>query len=130
MRAILILSGLACLSGPACQSQTDQAKTDQQMLQGQWTVTSADTGGYLPWLENAAKGGRLVITGEQLTITGHDETKGRFRLHTNTEPKGIDVELQGEGPPIDGIYELDRATLKLCFGNEKRGSIRCSASRH
>ena len=97
MRAILILSGLACLSGPACQSQTDQAKTDQQMLQGQWTVTSADTGGYLPWLENAAKGGRLVITGEQLTITGHDETKGRFRLHVTRAQCFREVLRTGSG---------------------------------
>jgi uncharacterized protein (TIGR03067 family) len=66
--------------------------------------------------EELVKALKRTITGDKYVITRDGETiaKGTFTLDAGQKPKTIDAKMEGVDKPIQGIYELEGDTLKIC----------------
>jgi uncharacterized protein (TIGR03067 family) len=92
------------------------AKKDQEKLQGDWTLQSGERDGQ-QFPEDLVKALKRNITGDKYVITRDGETlaKGTFTLDPAQKPKAIDIKLEGVDKPVQGIYELEGDTFKLCY---------------
>ena len=118
MRARLpILVAVVVLFGVA--RAADDATKDSEKLAGTWVGTAAeDYGQKVP--EEQAKELRLVFAGTEFTASHGDKTvmKGNFTLDPAKKPKAIDLKSTSgrhEGKTLEGVYELDGDTFKICF---------------
>ncbi len=109
-----------------------KSKTDQEQLQGTWTMTSLHVGDR----DLVASDGyeSLTFEGDKMFITrnGQRFDKGTtFKLDPTKSPRTIDLEIDGapkdEAEPKDdekivyqGIYEFDGPRLRICFHQKKR----------
>jgi uncharacterized protein (TIGR03067 family) len=106
-------------------AQGDEAalKKDRAALQGAWKVTSFETN-----KGKAFEGAMLEFDkdGKNLTFTHNGETKkGTFKLNPAGKPKEIDISPADENKTLEGIYQIDKDTLKICLapdGNDGRPS--------
>ena len=91
--------------------RADDAKKDQEKLQGTWSVVSAEADGTAT---DEIKNDKLVFAGDKITIkkAGGDEEHVTFTLDTSKKPKQIDI--NADGKMIQAIYELDGDKLKVC----------------
>jgi uncharacterized protein (TIGR03067 family) len=115
--AVLVL----CLFLAAAAGADDANKKDHEQLQGTWvTVTGEMNGDKLG--DDIAKDLKFVVKGDKFEVDGPAEVikqyaKGTFKLEATTKPKTIDITV-GEGAMkgdlIEGIYEFDGDTLKMC----------------
>ena len=101
--------------------QTDDAK----LIQGTWVV---DPGVYKDVKDEAVikemKAVRVIFAGDSFTMKhppGNEE-KGRFRLDAAKKPKQIDFTTP-DGK-AEGIYELGKDSLKLCWTKESKTRAR------
>lgn len=118
-RCIVMVLVAAPLVAAAPVPKEDEAKKDAEKLQGTWKVVSIE------------EGGRVVTEKVSLTVTfdkdtlvmsgdGRQAIKGTFKLDPSKKPKAIDVTItqgkreQDGGKVLQGIYELDKDTLKWC----------------
>jgi len=117
--SVLALSLLLAADGK------DSALSDQQKLQGKWTITSAVMDG-----NKVPKGqlrGSLLFKGDKYSYStaGGDKGGGTFRIDPSKKPKFLDS-IPSDGPvkgmTVEQIYELDGDILKICLalpGNER-----------
>src|SRR5262249_1791169 len=103
---------------PLAAATTDDAKPDQELLQGDWHALSIEgaTG------KAEGKGSEpdrfaLHIEGNTIVFKGiygmlGGDGKGTFTLDPKPNPKAIDMEL--DKGKIIGIYELEGGRLTLC----------------
>jgi uncharacterized protein (TIGR03067 family) len=96
----------------------DDAKSDQQKLQGKWTLASGiQNGNEIP--KDQVKG-ELVFKGNKYSWTTGDGQggSGTFTLDPSRKPKVLDsVPSDGpsKGETIKEIYDLDGDNFKICF---------------
>jgi len=88
--------------------------TDQEKIQGTWTLVSAQSNGKaLP--DDVVKNITLVFADNKLKTKNKDrENEAPFKLNWEKKPREIDLELpDGVGR---GIYDLDGDNLKIIHG--------------
>ena len=98
----------------------DDAKKDQDAIQGAWKIVSSETGGTNRTEE--AKDHLIAFEGDTFALKKGDEVglKGKFKLDPTKKPRAIDMTIteggrEGEkGKVLHGIYELGKGTLKWC----------------
>lgn len=112
--ATIICVFITAVVSLAADEPKDKQK-DQDRIQGTWQVQSGERGGN-PLPEELVKNGRLVVSGDKLTMKRGDRTNElTFKLAPDKNPKEIDVESNGQTGL--GIYELDKDTLKIVHGD-------------
>src|SRR5260370_29034967 len=99
----------------------DENKKDHEQLEGTWTTVSGEMNG--DKLDDAiVKDLKFVVKGDKFEVQGPAEVlkqyaKGTFKMEATTTPKTIDITV-GEGAMkgdvVEGIYEFDGDTLKMC----------------
>jgi uncharacterized protein (TIGR03067 family) len=91
-----------------------QDKSDKDKLQGTWLMVSGERAGKaLP--PEFAKDAKVVFAGDKLTLKNKDfMLEGTFKLDPGKKPKEIDVDFNGK--PGKGIYQLEGDTLKIAHG--------------
>jgi len=99
---------------------SEDAKKDQDKLQGTWEVVEMVSNGK-PIKEQGLK---VIFDAEKMTLQVGDKGKREFtyKLDASKQPKAIDTTaLDGafEGKTGPGIYDLGDATLKLCLPNQE-----------
>ena len=117
--ALLALGFAAAVAAPT--PAGDDKEEDWKLLQGPWVLdpsTYKDEKDKEVVKERAAV--RVRFAGDRMTLEhppGNEE-KGTFRLAPSKSPKQID--LLGELGPLQaqGIYELGKDRLKLCWDRE------------
>ena len=98
---------------------TEDAPKNTKAMDGTWTLSSGEVNGK-ELTEKQLKGGKLVIKGENYTVTipERDTVKGKQKLDPSKDPKTIDIKDAG-GPNKDktclGIYEIDGDELRVTF---------------
>jgi uncharacterized protein (TIGR03067 family) len=86
---------------------------EQRRLGGTWEVVSAEKGG-APVPEDITRQVKITLTGDALTFAiGEDAKTGTYRVDSTRQPRTIDFTLNGK--TAQGIYELDKGNLKICF---------------
>jgi uncharacterized protein (TIGR03067 family) len=107
----------ATTSVPAADDKDDDAKS----IQGTWVV---DPDVYKDLKDKEVvkemKAVRFVIKGDSFSLKhppGNQE-KGSFRLDPSKKPKEIDLLSDMGTVQAQGIYELDKDRLKLCWDRE------------
>jgi uncharacterized protein (TIGR03067 family) len=121
---LLVVVALAVVSGRLVSaryvamrgSEVQAAKTDKDLLQGEWEITLAQLGGKEPAGDEGEriKQTRVVFKGDKVIIKGESE----YALDASKTPKEIDVKVE-EGPEQErgtwkGIYEIKGDELTLC----------------
>jgi uncharacterized protein (TIGR03067 family) len=104
------------------ENKDDAIKRDLQRLQGTWTAVDIEHDGG----KETPKGGLKWVVRNDGYETWIDNKKVeicQFTLDPTQKPKTIVIRPGGglKGPRITGIYELDGATLKVCYDMTGRG---------
>jgi uncharacterized protein (TIGR03067 family) len=117
IRCILALTvALALALGVSAQD----AKQEQAKLQGKWQASKLEIeGNAIP--DNELAKLKITIEGDKLIASkdGAAPENNSFKLDPSKKPRAIDVipaSGQAEGKTLQGIYELEGDTLKLCLG--------------
>ncbi|MBL8798786.1 MAG: TIGR03067 domain-containing protein [Planctomycetia bacterium] len=115
--ATMLLAGFMSAAGGAA---PDGAKEDAKHLQGTWEVQSAEYAGFaIP--QEQIRGWQMVFAGDKVTVTfltWKQETLP-FSLDASQDPKEIDL-TNPDKMLLPGLYALDKDTLKICLGGDKR----------
>ena len=104
----------------------DTKKSDVDKLQGTWVAVSIESDGKMV-PEEKVKNVKMVIKDDTMNITtggpGRQPPPATYKLDEKKKPKAIDITAggrDGSGKKTDdvlqGIYELDGDTLKICLG--------------
>jgi uncharacterized protein (TIGR03067 family) len=114
MTKLVVILAVGLLFG-ADDKKADATK-DQEKLQGDWTLQSGERDGEA-FPEDLVKALKRNITGDKYVVTRDGETlaKGTFTLDAGQKLKTIDIKLEGVDKPVQGIYELEGDTFKLCY---------------
>jgi uncharacterized protein (TIGR03067 family) len=87
---------------------------DFQKIQGTWALISGERHGE-KFTAEVTKNVRLTFEGEALsTHNGEDVTEATFTLHPEMNPKGIDLNMDGNTGL--GIYKLEDDKLTILHG--------------
>jgi uncharacterized protein (TIGR03067 family) len=109
--------------GAAEQPKSRIVKGDTAKFQGSWRVVSGESKGK-PAPEDALKDLKWVIKGNRITVKGSEgkQSELTFKLDPSQKPKAIDITNAERKEIVQGIYQLEGKTLKLCVGvpGEKR----------
>src|SRR5437764_624829 len=99
----------------------DAKSSDQEKIQGTWTVESATRGG-MPAPDDMIKNTKFVFAGTKVTIQGGGgpgAEEATFTLDGGKKPGAIDIKpMSRPEQAVKGIYELQGDTLKLCVKRE------------
>ena len=122
MSRILLGSLTAIVLGTVDPAWGDDARTDQDKLQGAWQVTEGVSDGR-PVPREQLERMKVAFAGEKMSIfppdgDGRRTVENTFRLDPGKKPAAIDAtraEGGSEGKTASGIYELDGDTLRLCL---------------
>jgi len=108
----------------AADAKEKAVKQEMEKLQGTWKVLKSIKEGKAA-SDDDLKDKQVVIAGDKLTGKGgkRDETAS-FTIDPEKKPATIDLTFEKAKPTIQGIYELDKDTLKICvsLGKDKRPS--------
>jgi uncharacterized protein (TIGR03067 family) len=115
LRLLLFGVGLVCVAGAVAQD----AKKEQELLKGTWSVVAAEKGGEKAPAE-AIKDMKLHFAEGKITIKHPGgERESTFKLDPAKKPKVIDI-MPGDGPnkgkTLPGIYELKGDDLRIALG--------------
>ena len=107
-----VILPVSCLCAAA-----DEAKTDQEAVQGKWRIVSFIFNGQ-PMAEDTYKDLRLEIKGDKYLITEGGATASRtFKLDPTKKPKAMDVTYDdgpNKGKTNHAIYALEGDILTIC----------------
>ena len=117
----VLVAGLLLSTVLAAEEKKDDAKKDQEALQGTWKPVSSEQRGKDQGEE--AREHALIFEKDTFTVKRGDEVvaKGTFKLDPAKSPKAIDMTItegredKDKGKEVRGIYQLDKTTLKWCF---------------
>ncbi len=113
-------------------AQAQDAKKDQEQLQGTWKMVSREFMGKKASDEEIKKlNTKIVVKGDTITVwsqdAGTDEvvSEVKFKLDPTTKPKSLDFTMTSgptKGQTAVAIYELEGDSLKVCYavGEAKR----------
>ncbi len=88
--------------------------SDREKVQGTWELVAAERNGK-PLPDEVIQHIRLIFAGDKLKTKHKDRTtEATFKLDSNTTPKEIDLDMDGNVGR--GIYQLDGDTLKIVHG--------------
>lgn len=95
------------------------ADTDLKKFEGTWTLISGEADGKA-LTEQQLKGGKLVIKGDQYTVTipGKENATGKQKLDPTKTPKTIDISDDSgpnKGKTCLGIYEFKGEEFRCVF---------------
>ena len=114
MRSLTVLIVVSAASVGLC---ADPSNENLAALNGRWTSDSAVKAGEA-YPDNIRKSIRLVLSRGKYTATvGEDVDEGTYKIDDSESPKTITfVVTKGpnKGKTIQGIYELDKASLRIC----------------
>lgn len=125
-----VLAALILLGAVAVRAQ--DARKDQELLQGTWVMTAKEFMGKKASEDEIKKlGTHVVFKGDAVTVSSLDAgervvvSEGRFKLDPGTKPKAMDLAITSgpsKGKTGLAIYEVDGDTLKVCYSldEEKR----------
>jgi len=115
------LIGLAAAAiSPAWAEENEAVKKDMTRLQGEWLMVSGSADGQ-PMSDPMLKQMKRVCKGDETTTTmaGQLFFKATITIDPTKKPKTIDYQMTDgftKGKKQLGIYEVDGATFKSCFG--------------
>lgn len=120
--AVVTGAGLAVLVPTALAAAADAADVSAELkkLQGTWVPVSVEVDGANKDVANAEQ---LEFDGETFNAwhNGHVDEKGTITLDPSSNPKQIDLKVQGgtnDGKAHLAIYAWDGANLKFCMVKE------------
>jgi uncharacterized protein (TIGR03067 family) len=116
-----VVMALAAGLLPTADATKEDAKKDQELLQGTWRCVSLVSDGKTSDAEDAALFS-MIFEKNGFTIKEREGTlaKGTFALDPSQKPKAIDVTAteaaneRAKGKTQYGIYEVDKDTFKWC----------------
>lgn len=124
VRLFLGLIAAVSLLG-AAGAQAQDARKDQELLQGTWVMAAKEFMGKKATEDEIKKlGTRAVIKENTITISTLDAgeyvvvSESTFKLDPATKPKSMDIAVTSgpsKGKTGLAIYELDGDTLKVCY---------------
>jgi len=118
MRKYLLVFGVALFL--AADAADNALKKDFALLQGEWSLTAAESEGQATPAEEIKKRKRNCKESETtLTADGQLLFKAKFTIDPAKKPKTIDYEvIDGafNGMTLRGIYEVEGDTLRFCVG--------------
>jgi uncharacterized protein (TIGR03067 family) len=97
------------------QAGDDEQKKEKAALQGVWKILSLETN---KGKDDGAEGATLEFDkdGKNITFTkGGDVKKGTFTVNPAGKPKEIDIKPENENKTFEGIYQVEKDTLKICL---------------
>jgi uncharacterized protein (TIGR03067 family) len=106
----------ALLVALAAQGGDDAAlKKEKAALQGLWKIKIFETpDGKKDDLEGATL--EFDKDGKNITFTKGSETKkGTYKLNPAGTPKEIDIIRDEDNVTMEGVYQIEKATLKICL---------------
>jgi uncharacterized protein (TIGR03067 family) len=114
MRSIAIMAVLCTGFGCRRQEQVTPAMKDIDRIQGTWKLVSGERNGEaLP--AEITTNVSLIFSGNKLTTKNKNTvTEALFTLHPETNPRGIDLDMEGNVGL--GIYELGGEKLTILHG--------------
>jgi uncharacterized protein (TIGR03067 family) len=120
LRALMLIVTAGLLVAAA--NAQDDAKKEK--LVGTWDAVSVTVDGKAR-PEDEVKKSKMIFTGDKITILreGRKDDEGTYKIDSTKKPKHIDLTptTGGEaGKTMQGIYELEGDTLKICFGRPDR----------
>lgn len=97
-------------------------KDDKDRIQGTWTVVSGERGGE-PAPADVVESLKVTFNADKIKFEMKDRTRtGTFKLDADKKPRQITLTADdGRDKPLEGIYELDGDSLKLCFNEGGNG---------
>lgn len=114
MRTVAALLLLTVGINSGCAKQEKPAMNEKDRIQGEWLLISGERHGEV-FSDNLIGKVRLTFSGSSLKTAKSDGvTEATFTLHPEMNPKGIDVDMDGNLGL--GIYRLDGDTLTLLHG--------------
>lgn len=97
--------------------QGDEAalKKEHAALEGKWTIVSLETP---RGKDKDASGATLEFLKDGKSIEfrrGNDQKKGAYQINVASKPKEITLTPADSNKMMDGIYLLEKNTLKICI---------------
>jgi len=120
MKTIILSLSTIFLVAAAATFAADEPKADadQKALAGSWSVTSAEMRGE----KNAeVVGSIMTFEADRVTLKhkGEEDMKeAKYKLDSSAKPKRIDIMPKEKEETLQGIYELDGDTLKICMADK------------
>ena len=123
LHALLLL--VVGLQIAADQPSDDAIKKEMKKLDGTWVAQSVvrdprEKGEG----ESEGKDLRIIVSGFKVVVkaAGEDKTLGKavIKIDPTKKPKTIDITGEGEMAAVLGIYELERDTLRVCWGPSEK----------
>ncbi len=116
---------LAALVVAAEAPKDDATKKDLELFQGTWKINALETEGKKVSVEGFM-GFKLVIKGDKFTsYEGENPSKGTFKIDATQKPRHVDITFTDAGPltgkTLQGIYEIDKETYKVCLDMNGKG---------
>lgn len=119
MKTLGLASFTACLViALHAQAGDDAQKKDKALLQGKWKVASFESN---KGKDANFEGAILDFDkdGKTLTFTHQDKSKkGTYTLNPAGKPKEIDLKPNDENNVLEGVYQVEKDTLKICLAPE------------
>ena len=93
-------------------------KKEKAALEGKWKIISLESN---KGKDQGVEGATLEFDkeGKNIVFTHMNQTKkGAFTVNPAGNPKEIDIKPEGENKTFEGIYQLDKDSLKICLAPE------------
>ena len=123
MRLHALLLFVVSMQIAADQPSDDAIKNEMKKLDGTWVVQSVvrdprEKG------EGECKDLRIIVSSRNVVVkaAGEDKTLGKavIKIDPTKKPKTIDITGEGEMEAVRSIYELERDTLRVCWGPSEK----------
>jgi uncharacterized protein (TIGR03067 family) len=114
---MVMAAGLLVAASP----QKDDAKKDQDKVQGTWILESIQVGGET---SPQGKGNKMVVTGDKFMLSGDmGDMKGTIKLDPSKNPKEVEMNFTegGLSGKSLGVYGLEGDVLKLSMAAPDSG---------
>jgi len=106
------------LGSGAAEPKPDAQKAALKVLQGTWTIVSIENQGKQSAADQLPKA-IIVVAGTQMSANEAGfKFKFALRVHPDTQPQALDLELGEEGKTkdvLEGICAVEGDMLKLCL---------------